>query len=125
MRMDRGRNTDFNSLKKELTTQPCLAHQKGNKENTVTTDACNTGLGRALWQRQNNGEWKAIAYASRYLNDAEKKYSVGELEKLAVVSCLEGLRFLLYGKQIQLFSDHQAIEPLGRETKLTSNTAPE
>ena len=31
------------------------------------------GLGIALWQRQNNGELKAIAYASRYLNDAETK----------------------------------------------------
>ena len=66
------RNTDFNNLKKELTTQPCLAHYNSNKENIVTTDACNTGLGIALWQRQHNGELKAIAYASRYLNDAEK-----------------------------------------------------
>ena len=66
------RNADFNNLKKELTTQPCRAHYNGNKENIVTTDACNTGLGIALWQRQNYGELKAIAYASRYLNDAEK-----------------------------------------------------
>ena len=65
-------DTDFINLKKELTTQPCLAHYNGNKEIIVTTDACNTGLGTALWQRQNNGELKAIAYASRYLNDAEK-----------------------------------------------------
>ena len=79
------RNTDFNNLKEELTTQPCLAHYNGNKENFVTTDACNTGLGIALWQRQHNGELKAIAYASRYLNDAEKKDSVAELELLAVV----------------------------------------
>ena len=89
------RNTDFNNLKKELTTQPCLAHYNGNKENIVTTDACNTGLGIALWQRQNNGELKTIAYASRYLNDAEKKYSVGELELLAVVWGLEQFRFHL------------------------------
>ena len=26
------RNTDFNNLKKELTTQPCLAHYNGNKK---------------------------------------------------------------------------------------------
>ena len=87
-----------------MTTQPCLAHYNGNKENIVTTDACNTGLGIALWQRQHNGELKAIAYASRYLNDAEKKYSVGELELLAVVWGLERFRFHLYGKQVQLFS---------------------
>ena len=68
------RDTDFNNLKKELTTQPCLAHYNGNRESIVTTDACNTGLRIALWQRQNNGELKAIAYARRYLNDAEKKF---------------------------------------------------
>ena len=95
----------------KLTTQPCLAHYNGNKENIVTTDACSTGLGIVLWQRQNNGELKATAYASRYLNDAEKKYSVGELELLAVVWGLERFRFHLYGKQIQLFSNHQALEP--------------
>ena len=27
------RNTDFNNLKKELTTEPCLAHYNGNKKN--------------------------------------------------------------------------------------------
>ena len=52
----------------------------GNKENIVTTDACTTGLGVALWQKQSNGELKPIAFASRYLKDAENKYSIGELE---------------------------------------------
>ena len=30
------RNTDFKNLKKELTTQPCLTHYNGNKDNIVT-----------------------------------------------------------------------------------------
>ena len=111
------RNTDFNKIKKELTSQPCLAHYNGNKENIVTTDACGTGLGIALWQKQSNGDLKPIAFASRYLNDAEKKYSVGELELLAVVWGLERFRFHLYGKQVQLFSDHQALEPLLKKNK--------
>ena len=66
------RNTNFNNIKKELTSQPCLAHYNGNKENIVTTDACGTGLGIALWQKQSNGDLKPIVFASRYLNDAEK-----------------------------------------------------
>ena len=57
-------------------------------------------------------ELKTTAFASRYLNDAEKKYSVGELELLIVVWGLERFRFHLYGKQVQLFSDHQALELL-------------
>ena len=66
------RNSDFNEIKQELTSLPCLAHYNRNKENIVTTDACKTGLGIALWQKQGNGELKPIAFASRYLNDAEK-----------------------------------------------------
>ena len=64
------RNSDFNKIKQELTTLPCLAHYNGYKDNIVTTDACKTGLGVALWQKQGSGELKPIAFASRYLNDA-------------------------------------------------------
>ena len=71
----------------------------------------------ALWQKQNNGEIKPIAIAIRYLTDAEKKYSIGELELLAVVWVLERFRFYVYGKQIQLLSDHQALEPLLKRNK--------
>ena len=46
------RYSDFNKIKQELTSLPCLAHYNGNKENIVTTDACKTGLGIALWQKQ-------------------------------------------------------------------------
>ena len=107
------------SLKKELPTQPCLAHYNGYKDNIVTSDACNTGIGIALWQRQNNGELKPIAFASRYLylNDRDKTYSVGKLEFLAVVWGLERFRCHIYGKYVQLFSDHQALEPLLKKHK--------
>ena len=112
------RNSDFEKIKQELTTRPCIAHFNGrSKENIVTTDACKTGLGVALWQKQGNGELKPITYASRYLNDAEKKYSIGELELLVVVWGLERFRYHLYGKQVQLFSDHQALEPLLKRNK--------
>ena len=46
-----------------------------------------------------------------------KKYSVGELELLAVVWGLERFSIYLYGKQIQLFSDHQSLEPLLKRNK--------
>ena len=41
-----------------------------------------------------------------------KKYSIGELELLAVVRGLEKFRFYLYGKKVHLYTDHQALEPL-------------
>ena len=111
------RNADFNNIKQELTKLPCLAHYNGNKENIVTIDAGKTGLGIALWQKQGNNELKPIAFASHFLNDAEKKCLIGELELLAVVWGLERFRLHLYGKQVQLFSNHQALEPLLKRNK--------
>ena len=37
------RISDFEKIKQELTTRPCLAHFNGSKEIIVTTDACKTG----------------------------------------------------------------------------------
>ena len=82
------------------------------KDNIVTTDASTTGLGITLWQKQDDGNTKPIAYGSRYLNETEKKYSISELELLAVVWGLEKFRFNLYGKKVYLYTDHQALEPL-------------
>ena len=81
--------TDFNRIKQMLTEGPCLAHYAKDKDNMVTTDASKTGLGITLWQKQDDGNIKPIAYGSRYLNDTEKNYSIGELELLAVVWGLE------------------------------------
>ena len=46
-------NDDFEQVKKETTEAPCLAHFDPKKDNFITTDACNTGLGANLWQKEN------------------------------------------------------------------------
>ena len=78
----------------------------------MSTDASRTGLGIALWEKQNDDANRPIAFASRYLNDAEKDYSIGERELLAVVWRLEKVRFYIYGKVVHLYTDHQALAPL-------------
>ena len=55
-----------------LTEGPCLAHYAKYKDNIVTTDAITTGPGITIWQRQDEGNTKPIAYGSRFLNDTEK-----------------------------------------------------
>ena len=67
-------NSIFNKTKQELTSLPCLAHYNRNEEIIVTTDACDTALGLALWQKPGNGELKPIALADNYLTDAEKNF---------------------------------------------------
>ena len=48
-------------------------------------DASTIGLGITLWQMQDDENTKPIAFGSEYLNETGKKYSIGELELLAVV----------------------------------------
>ena len=102
---------DFENLKKEITEPPCLAHFDPKKENYVTTDACNTGLGATLWQKE--GEiFRPVAFASRFLTDCERKYAINELELLGALWGLEYFRYFVYGKRVNLLTDHQALQPL-------------
>ena len=104
-------NEDFENLKKETTESPCLAHFDPKKENYVTTDACNTGLGATLWQKE--GEiFRPIAFASRFLTNCERKYAINELELQERCGGLEYFRYYVYGKRVNLLTDHQALQPL-------------
>ena len=70
-----------------------------------------------LWQKQKTGELKPMGFASRFLSDTEKKYAINELELLAVVWGLEHFRLHIYGKPIELLTDHQALEPLMKRNR--------
>ena len=85
-----------------LTEGPCLTHYAKDKDNIVTTDASTTGLGITLWQKQDDGNTKLITFESRFLNHTEKKYSIGELEFLALVWGLEKFQFYLYEKKVYI-----------------------
>ena len=87
----------------------CLAHFAKDRNNKVSTNASRPGLGINLWQRQNDNTIRQIAITSRYLNDAEKNYSIGALELLAVVWGLEKFRIYLYGKVVHLYTNHQVL----------------
>ena len=62
---------DFEKLKKEITEAPCLAHIDPKRDNYITTDTCNTGLGATLWQKE-RVVFRPVAFASRLLTDCEK-----------------------------------------------------
>ena len=64
---------------------PCLAQCSVDSENTIRTDACDKGLGVALWQKQNGDDIKLIAVASRDLRNAVERYLIIGREKLGAV----------------------------------------
>ena len=62
-----------------------LALFKKDEKLRIICDAGEQGLGAVLHQQQSNQEWKPVTFASRFLTDFESKYSINELELLAVV----------------------------------------
>ena len=71
--------------------------------------ASHSGLGATLEQKAEEGDWMPIAFASRYLNTQEKKYSTNELEFLAVVWAVDRFKHYLLGRKFSIATDHKAL----------------
>ena len=79
------RKHDFIEMKKMIAKLFCLTHFTGDQDIVITSDASLTELAKTLRQEHNDKKVRPIAVVSRYLNEAEKRCSVGELETLTVV----------------------------------------
>ena len=74
---EKDQEEDYMQMEWMLTNKPCLRHSAKDKEILITTDGSKTGLGNNLRQKQDSRDIKPIAFRSRYLNDTEKNYSLG------------------------------------------------
>ena len=86
----------FENVNKEVRRVANLTHFKRNKPIRIICDASKQGLGAVLQQCEEN-EWKPIFYASRFLTELEAKYSINELELLAVVWSVEHFKITCMG----------------------------
>ena len=71
-------------------------------------------LGCALEQRTPN-DWHTVAFASRFLNSVEDRYSINELELLGFVWSNEHFKYYLYGKPFTVITDHRYLQSIMRE----------
>ncbi|MEM9824870.1 MAG: ribonuclease H family protein, partial [Bacteroidota bacterium] len=100
---------DFQDIKKSLTSNPVMAHFNISFETIVTCDASIAGLGATLEQIQPSGERRIVAYASRFLDDSEKRYPVTEFELLGLVWSIENFEYYLCGREFTVFTDRKAL----------------
>ena len=100
----------FELLKKALIKPPVLRLPKSDLPYYVDTDACNHQVGCALLQSYPDGTRHPIGFWSRSLTPAEKNYSVGEKECLAIVWAVQLLRPYLEGTHFDLYIDDHALK---------------
>ena len=93
-----------------------LNHFKRNKPLRIICDASKNGLGAVLQMNEQNF-WKPLAYASRFLTELESKYSINELELLAVVWSIEHFKNYVYGVEFGVVSDHKALQSVLKSNK--------
>ena len=101
----------FESLKQHISNATTLALFDPDLPTIVSTDASAYGIGAVLSQVKDSIE-RPIAFASRSLTTAERKYSVSEKEALACVWACEKWYKYLWGRRFTLRTDHQALTML-------------
>lgn len=98
----------FQKCKELLTNAPLLQYPDFQRPFVLTTDASNVALGAVLSQGT-IGSDKPIAYASRSLNETERRYSTIEKELLAIIYAVKHFRPYLYGNKFYIYTDHRPL----------------
>ena len=106
----------FIEIKNRIANATANSHYNPQLETRVNCDASRSGLGAALEQLTVDG-WKPIAFASRFLNSREERYSVNELELLGVVWSTEYFKNYLYGKHFKVITERRALLSIMKENR--------
>ncbi len=118
-----GQESSFKGLKHVLTHAPVLAFPNFDDPFVIFTDASGAGRGAVLTQTDGAGKQHVIAFASRALTAAEKKYLVTHLEILAVVWALRNFRDIIMRCKINVYTDHSPITEIFKGRNLDGRLA--
>ena len=103
----------FDTVKKALASTPILQFFDPSRPTLLQTDASRlNGLGYALLQKDESDVWRLIQCGSRFLADAESRYSTIELELLAVTWSMWKCSYFLMGISFGLVTDHRPLLPI-------------
>ncbi|PHT84835.1 hypothetical protein T459_13278 [Capsicum annuum] len=108
----------FDNLKAAIIKEPVLALPDFTKLFEVQTDASDFAIGGVLMQ-----EGHPIAFESRKLNEAERRYTVHEKEMTAIVHCLRTWRHYLLGAHFIVKTDNVATSYFQSQKKLSPKQA--
>jgi RNase H-like domain found in reverse transcriptase/Integrase zinc binding domain/Reverse transcriptase (RNA-dependent DNA polymerase) len=92
----------FELMKRQMAREVQLSYPNFNEEFEIHTDASDTQLGAVISQKG-----RPIAFYSRKLQSAQKRYTTTERELLAIVETLKEFRNILLGQKITIYTDHK------------------
>lgn len=103
----------YDQIKRDLSSVKVLAMYDPNLETVVSADASKYGLGAVILQKQESGEVRPVAYASRTMTETECRYAQIEKEALAITWAVEHWKDYLVGlKKLRIETDHKPLIPL-------------
>jgi hypothetical protein len=102
-------NHAFHSLKYALTHAPILRPFDSSLPCTFDLDASDFAVGGVLLQGTGTDDLRPIAFESKRLNRAERNYSAGDREQLALVHATHKWRHYLLGRPVTVRTDHRPL----------------
>ena len=100
----------FDQLKDLCTKTLILAYADYKKPFQLQTDASNLVLGAVLYQNDDNGRQRVIAYASRSISNTKRNYPAHKLEFLALKWVVtDRFHEYLYGGQFDVYTDNNPL----------------
>ncbi len=92
----------FDNVKTAIAKETVLAYPDFSKPFEIYMDTSSMQLGAVITQDN-----RPIASFSRKLSEMQQKYSVTEIELLAIVETLKELKGMLWGQDIKVYTDHK------------------
>ena len=102
----------FSVLKEKLKKDTVMTGPDYRKPFVLQTDASEIGIGAVLSQVDEHEQDRPVAYYSRKLKKAEKKYATVERECLAIVDGIKHFEVYLTGMPFTLVTDHGSLKYL-------------
>ncbi|GJP56065.1 hypothetical protein CLOM_g15129 [Closterium sp. NIES-68] len=107
----------FEALNNILMSPPVLRITDPDRPFEVITDASDIAIGVVLMQDFGNG-LQPIAYESRKMQSAQRKYRVHDKEMLAIVHAFKIWRCYLTGADVTVRTDHKSLQYLRAQPNL-------
>ena len=92
----------FDDVKAAIAKDVALAYPDFSKEFEIYTDGSSSQIGAVITQDN-----RPLAFWSRKLTKTQKKYSVTEIELLAIVEVLKEFKGMLWGQRVKVYTDHK------------------